>query len=91
MEIKFLFIFVSQNMGSKVRVLHTNDQDASAWPSGGDANMNIRLSLKCNSDSSSAHKHELIPDGVSNVIQMHPNQSACDGITDFALEKSGPL
>lgn len=36
----------------------------------------------------SAHKHELLPDEVSTVIQMSPNQSACDGITDLA--ESGP-
>lgn len=39
----------------------------------------------------SACKHELKAHRLSAVIQMYPSQSACDGITDSALEKSGPL
>lgn len=59
----------------------------------GDANVNsigafFKMQLRF---EWSAHKHELIRDEVSTVIQMHSNQSACDRITDFALAKSGPL
>lgn len=88
-----LYSSVSESIGRKMWKLHANDQDVSAGAPGGRgvANMSIMLSLKCSSDSSSAHKHELIPDGVNTVIQMYPDQSACDRITDFALEKSSPL
>lgn len=38
-----------------------------------------------------AHKHGLISDEVSPVLQTNLNQSGCDRITNFAPEESGPL
>lgn len=83
---KTLFISVRQLQHGKENV-----SAAYKWLSSKVNAMNIGLSLKCNSDASWPHKHEPVPGEVNTVIQMHSNQSACDKITNSALEKSGPL